>query len=272
MKRNVLAAVSIAGALVMVLSGCSSNPLSNEPSGEEMAECLEVIAEYEQAIAAFPPIYRAMQEADVLWINGYVPFDDYQASLDAVAEAKREGRSLQKKAFDLLEAGSCPEGTSVPVYAFNECTDVITNGCVPALDRDTFELPETKPTLPKSEKQIEYEREQAASCEPADIDPKYKIANSLWLKKGDDPKRDGYTHFVIKGDSGFCRREKVAGIGRVDAGEWSNDGKTVVTSPPTLKWTFRKNGKELVTPCTDFCDAKNDGKKKFVLVRTGTTN
>ncbi|MCH9738700.1 MAG: hypothetical protein K0U42_08080 [Actinomycetia bacterium] len=256
----------------MVLSGCSSSPLSNEPSSDEMVECLEAIVEYEQAIAAFPPIYRAMQEADVLFSNGYVTWDDYKDTQDAVTEAKRAGRSLQKKAFDLLEAGSCPEGTSVPVYAFNECRGVISNGCVPPLDRDTFELPSTKPTLPKSEKQIEYEREQAASCEPSDIDPKYKIANSLWLKKGDDPKRDGYTHFVIKGDSGFCRREKVAGIDRVDAGEWSNDGKTVVTSPGTNKWTFRKNGKELVMPCTKYCDIKNDGKKKFVLVRTGTTN
>lgn len=174
-----------------------------------------------------------------------------------------------------LEFGEGGEG--VPVYAFNECTDVITNGCIPPLDRDTFELPETKPTLPKSEKQIEFEREQAASCEPSDIDPKYKIANSLWVAKGDDPKRDGYTHFVIKGN-GFCQRlhstprHRALGPKETDGGEWSNDGKTVVTSPPTVRWTFRKNGKELVTPCTDFCDAKNDGKKKFVLVRTGTTN
>ena len=268
MKRNVLAAVSIAGALVMVLSGCSSSPLSNEPSGEEKAECLEVIAEYEQAIAAFPPVYRAMQEARILQLNGYITWDDYKDTQDAVTEAQQTGQSLQRKAFDLLEAGSCPEGTRVPGYAFSECGDVIVNGCIPPLDRDTFELPDTKPTLPKSEEQIEFEREQAASCEPSDIDPKYKIANSLWLKKGDDPKSDGYTHFVIKGDRGFCRRVKRKGVGATDNGEWSNDGKTVVTSPPTVRWTFRKNGKELVTPCTRFCD----GKKKIVLVRTGTTN
>ena len=143
--------MSIAGALVMALSGCSSSPLSNEPSGEEKAECLEVIAEYEQAIAAFPPVYRAMQEADVLFSNGYVTWDEYKDTQDAVTEAQRTGRSLQKKAFDLLEAGSCPEGTSVPVYAFNECTDVITNGCIPPLDRDTFELPDTKRPGPKPE-------------------------------------------------------------------------------------------------------------------------